>query len=203
MECVLIFLHSMLTLVSTDELSHRVAKVYTRRSKQTTEARCLRFWNTSVRWECDYYALLYDADAASLPVILPDGRPPSLHAIYRKAVALIEDRQRSVHAEPGATERVVEAIGQGLLDQQKVAASMGISVATLRRRLLEEGASFRKVRRQTLNANAKSLLEHRHHVSEVADTLGFSDFRSFNRAFKSWNGVTPCVYAARYLQSRR
>jgi AraC-like DNA-binding protein len=67
--------------------------------------------------------------------------------------------------------------------------------ATLRRRLESEGASFRDLRRDTLNEAAKRLLRRRSSVAEVAEELGFSDFRSFNRAFKAWNGVTPKAYA--------
>ncbi len=202
MECVLIFLHSMLSLISCDSETLQVAKVHTRRAKQSAEAQCLQFWNAPVRWESDTYALRYAAEAAALPVLLPHGEPPNLHAIYRKAVELIEARQRTASAQPDTTERVVEAIEQGLAEQRRAAARMSISVATLRRRLQEEGTSFRELRRETLNASAKSLLEQRRHIADIADVLGFSDFRSFNRAFKSWNGVTPSAYAAQYWQRR-
>ncbi|MGD9800293.1 MAG: helix-turn-helix domain-containing protein [Parvularculaceae bacterium] len=33
-------------------------------------------------------------------------------------------------------------------------------------------------------------------MADVAEELGFSDFRAFNRAFKAWNGVTPKAYAS-------
>ena len=193
----------MLTLVSGDSEALRVIKVCTRRTRQTAEAHCLQFWNVPLRWECGSYTLRYEVNAASLPVILPHDEPPSLHAIYRKAVELIELRQRAASSQPDTTEQVVEAIEQGMTEQRRVALRLGLSVATLRRRLHKEGTSFRELRRQTLNASAKSLLEQRHHIAEIADVLGFSDFRSFNRAFKTWNGVTPGQYASRYQREQR
>lgn len=202
MDCVLIFLHSMLALISGDPPGLRVAKVYTRRTKQSDDAKCLQFWNASLRWDSEYYALVYDGEAAALPVVLPHGEPPGLHAIYRKAVQLIAVRQSAVAAQPDTTERVVEALENGHTEQRRIAARLGTSVATLRRRLQEEGTSFRDIRRVTLNASARALLKQGRHVSDVAEMLGFSDFRSFNRAFKSWNGVTPKRYAAQHQRRR-
>ena len=66
-----------------------------------------------------------------------------------------------------------------------------MSVATLRRRLVEEGGSFRALRVETLKSKAESLLKTDLPLVQVAEKLGFSDVRSFSRAFKAWTGSTP------------
>ena len=87
-----------------------------------------------------------------------------------------------------------DSLERGVIEQTDVATQIGVSVATLRRRLAKEGAGFRELRREVLNDTAKRLLAEKRSVSEVSDALGFSEFRAFNRAFKDWNGVTPKAY---------
>ena len=62
---------------------------------------------------------------------------------------------------------------------------------------IEGSASFRVLSESALERAARSLLEQRHHPNEVAEELGFSDQRSFARAFKRWIGITPAAYAKR------
>ncbi|MEM6683996.1 MAG: helix-turn-helix domain-containing protein, partial [Pseudomonadota bacterium] len=75
--------------------------------------------------------------------------------------------------------------------QRHIAKALGVSVATLRRRLEAENTSFRRLRAKALNARAQHLLSTRASLSDVAEILGFADLRSFSRAYKAWNGVTP------------
>jgi len=123
---------------------------------------------------------------------------PSSQAIYRKIIDLIEHNQTVGLRHRSARERVVDAFEDNVFTQQAVAKRLGLSVATLRRRLEMEGSpSFRALNERALKRAARSLLEQRHHPSDVAEELGFSDLRSFARAFKRWIGVTPTAYARR------
>jgi AraC-like DNA-binding protein len=76
-----------------------------------------------------------------------------------------------------------------------VADLYGMSAQTLRRRLHEEGTSFRSViegiRR---DLSLRQLLKTKKTVSTIAASLGYSETRAFTRAFKQWTGMSPRDY---------
>jgi AraC-like DNA-binding protein len=76
-----------------------------------------------------------------------------------------------------------------------LAGAFGLSNATLRRRLSDEGTSVGKIREFCRRQLAEELL-HRHGetVQCVAARLGFADTTSFRRSFKQWTGVPPSHY---------
>ncbi len=82
-----------------------------------------------------------------------------------------------------------------LLAHEEVASMLGASERTLRRRLANEGTSFRDVRERVLQARAQSLLTSTTlNVSDVAEQLGFADASTFCQAFRRWFGQTPGAY---------
>ncbi|HEX5655608.1 MAG TPA: AraC family transcriptional regulator ligand-binding domain-containing protein [Polyangiales bacterium] len=91
--------------------------------------------------------------------------------------------------------RVRAALGRGLSafgNLDSVAAELGLTGRTLRRRLEAEGAPF-----ATLLASARReraqlwLRSHELSVEDVAERLGYSNVGSFTRAFTRWTGQTP------------
>ena len=202
LECVLVFLHCALTMTASDALRGALRKVYTRRRDRAPNGAHLAFLGVPIRRRSPYYALIYDADAATLPVALDEADLPAPHAIYRRIVDLIEAEERGARRR-STTARVRETLERGLVDQPLVARQLGMSVATLRRRLADEGTRFRDLRAAVLDARAKAMLRAGDRVDEIAEALGFSDFRSFSRAFKASNGVTPHAYRRRWQRHRR
>jgi AraC-like DNA-binding protein len=188
-------------LISGDNLHARLRKVHIKGLRPTGIRGYLGFWPAPIRWKSNTYALDYDAEASSIP-IARGGPVPSSQAIYRKIIDLIERSPSVSTRHRSVREQVVDAFEHNVFDQMAVAKRLGLSVATLRRRLEMEGsASFRALSESALERAARSLLEQRHHPNEVAEELGFSDQRSFARAFKRWIGITPAAYALR--QTRR
>jgi len=97
---------------------------------------------------------------------------------------------------PGSdiVDRTAQALRDGLGDQQNVARHLGLSVASLRRRLEEHGVRYREIRATTLAKEARRRLAYGEPVSAIAEELGFSDGRSFARAFRDWTGQSPRSY---------
>ena len=78
-----------------------------------------------------------------------------------------------------------------------VARQLGVSVRSLRRRLAEDGASYRALTQALQCERACALLRNPElSLQAVADTLGFADLVAFHRAFKRWTGMTACEYRA-------
>lgn len=114
-------------------------------------------------------------------------------------LALIE-LQRTLQRRSGASsfsERVrwllEEDIGQRSC--QWVANEMSVSTSTLKRRLSEEGTTFRELRQSVLRERAiLQLLDRSMSISEIAALLGYSDLTNFSHAFKRWTGHSPSEF---------
>lgn len=193
MECVQIFLHCMLATIAPTTAASGLKGVHVTRLREEEGAGQLAFWRVPVRYGAEVYAIDYAAEAAMAPMKLPPPELLTAGRVYAQVIDMIDARE--TEARPRATEELVrESLRQGVIDQGKIADLIGISVATLRRRLADEGASFRELRKAELNGAAQRLLRKRRPIADVAEELGFSEFRSFNRAFKEWNGVTPKAF---------
>jgi AraC-like DNA-binding protein len=80
-------------------------------------------------------------------------------------------------------------------DMEMVARDMGMSVRSLRRRLKEEGASYKAILEEAFGTVATRLLgDSSRSIQEAAYAMGFSDPTAFHRAFKRWTGMTPKQY---------
>lgn len=75
---------------------------------------------------------------------------------------------------------------------EEIAGRLHMTVPTLHRRLLAEGASFRKIKDHCRRDAALALLRDSElGGAELAERLGFSDASTFLRAFRKWTGCTP------------
>lgn len=76
-----------------------------------------------------------------------------------------------------------------------LAAGLKLTSSTLRRRLAEEGQSYRLIADELRRDKAIDLLSHSDKtVSEIAFDLGFAEPSAFHRAFKRWTGTQPGLY---------
>ena len=79
--------------------------------------------------------------------------------------------------------------------QKDLAADLNMSQRTMRRRLSELGTSYREMLKETRRNRAIELINTTNMtVLEVSEELGYSDVRSFRRAFRQWTGMLPSQY---------
>lgn len=194
MNCVLVFLHALLTLVTGDALAGCLRQVHTKSDRESGRG-FSAFWGVPIRWSSPFYALDYQPAAASIAVSGCQP-PPSSRAVYRRMIEFAEDELRVCAPSRSALSVVCDAFSENIYSESAVARRAGVSIATLRRRLQAEGLpAFRELRDRALTQAARTLLERHTSPTAVAEQLGFSDLRSFSRAFKRWTGSTPAAFS--------
>tara|TARA_R110001592_G_scaffold181178_1_gene423843 strand:- start:390 stop:1427 length:1038 start_codon:yes stop_codon:yes gene_type:complete len=92
-----------------------------------------------------------------------------------------------------------EIKGGSASDLGSCAQQIGMSQATLKRRLREHGLSFQQLLDlYQLELALIELLLKRASVDEVATRLNFHDSSNFRRAFKRWTGLSPSLMKANF-----
>ena len=141
-------------------------------------------------------------DAAMLDAPLPGGFP----LVHEQARVRVEQRVRELRRQQGLAHELEAAFRRqpALLAQPlaQCAAAMGLHARTLQRRLQDEGLQFSEVRERARHAIAAAwLADPRQNLETIAERLGFSDRRSFTRAFTRWSGQSPSMYRKSLTQS--
>jgi AraC-like DNA-binding protein len=90
-----------------------------------------------------------------------------------------------------ASREIIALLADGIPSAKTIAARLGISDRTLRRRLAGEGSSFDELVVAVQRDRADAMLQEGRPVREVALATGFSDPTSFTRAYKRWTGHSP------------
>jgi AraC-like DNA-binding protein len=86
---------------------------------------------------------------------------------------------------------VRKALSSGITSQSAIAASVTMSVATLRRRLAMEGVSFRELSDQVFRESASTLIAKGDSIEVIAAKMGYAEARSFRRAFQRVFDASP------------
>lgn len=134
-------------------------------------------------------------DAAFLDLRLPMASSDAVR-IYRAQC------EKLIHADAGGGNDWVRNVRTQMLmlserplSLEACAARLGVSARSLRRRLEEQGTSYKGIVDEVLAGFAKSYLESsKVSVETIAERLGFSDPTSFARAFRRWTGMSPRAF---------
>ncbi|WP_294190221.1 AraC family transcriptional regulator [uncultured Sphingomonas sp.] len=122
-----------------------------------------------------------------------------LHAIVTAGLeASIRHRTNARSVSEQVKSELRARIGQADSQVDAISRSLGVSSRTLQRRIEAEGSTFRQLVNTTKHEGALELLAAGHlRIKEIAAQLGFQDTTSFHRAFVTWEGTSPALWAAR------
>ncbi|MGR4893615.1 helix-turn-helix domain-containing protein [Sphingopyxis sp. LARHCG72] len=105
---------------------------------------------------------------------------------------------RSCAAAPNDPQKFVSHVDRliagGLKGESRIAAELGISPASLRRRMAEAGASYRQRVEAARREIVDRLLQTELRLDDIAIRAGYSDVRALRRACVKWFGIPPGEY---------
>ena len=195
LECLLVLLHVLLTSIAEVDLVPLAIR--TRRPAAQAHQPHLDFLGAPIRYGSESYGIVYPVASASAHVNPTHSAILSARTVYGGVARALEHLIPIAPNVSSVSTQVLLRMEQGDPGQEEIAHALGLSVATLRRRLSDEGTSFRELRAANLNKTACQWLALGRAPADIADDLGFSDLRSFVRAFQSWNQLTPREYQRR------
>ncbi len=142
-----------------------------------------------IHFNCAHNRLVFDS--AYL-----DRRPEQGNEItHSSVVELCESLLAELELRVGTAGKVREILVVNLMRPtsfETVAARLHMTTRTLRRKLDEEGTSFRKlVDELRMEVAVKYLRDTELTVDDIAHLLGFSEAAIFRRAFRRWTGRSP------------
>lgn len=88
-------------------------------------------------------------------------------------------------------------------DANVIASELGIGKLTMYRKLKKEGTTFQRTTENIRREKAIDLLIHTElTIDQISEFTGYSEPRSFSRAFRSWTGSPPSKYRRSYKSAR-
>ncbi|MDH5286885.1 MAG: AraC family transcriptional regulator [Betaproteobacteria bacterium] len=123
--------------------------------------------------------------------------PSLLRVLLQQADGLLHRVQKEETLADQVRLLILEHLDKGPGDAAGVARKLRMSVSTLKRRLKQEGTSYRELRDGVVrNLSQSALRETQVPISEIAMRVGYSELSAFDRAFNRLAGMTPRQYRA-------
>ena len=140
----------------------------------------------AVRFDARYLALPLLRDEAALQHMLQRALPLTVLQ-YRRDRLLVQRVRQLLAADPGAPHNA-----------DALAERLHLSPRTLHRQLKDEGASLQALKDAVRRERAIELLHRTDRpVKQVAHGAGFTNDKSFIRAFRGWTGQSPAEFRRR------
>ncbi|WP_432754233.1 AraC family transcriptional regulator [Pseudomonas sp. WMBT8] len=150
-----------------------------------------RLFGDDVRFGCLHNRMVLETRWLDVPL-------PNHHALaLRQAIGLLELESAELHRKMDLIQAVERAISRDLQGSQleKVARDLNMSGRTLRRRLTDHGLTFEALLEQVRRSRTMGLLGNPGlSIERITQEVGYSDVRSFRRAFKRWTGLSPSAF---------
>ena len=146
-----------------------------------------------IRFGADKDELVFKEELLDAP--MPMSNPDMFALLKTKLSRKLIDLNQPTPVALEATRLVQTGLANDNIAIGTIASRMGMSERTFRRRLVEEGTSFRDVTSKARQELCEVYFQQdQMSLSQIAQSLGFQDQSAFSRAFKTWYGVTPRQY---------
>jgi AraC-like DNA-binding protein len=149
-----------------------------------------RFFGVPLVFDSDMNAIAVDPALLALP--MPKQFSAAAATLTKHADDMLS-RLRTTNTTRASVETALAArFESGDVRMEIIAQDLGLSRATLFRRLKAERVTFDVVLSELRQRRALQMLnQEKRSVQQTAHLLGFSDPAAFSRAFKRWTGVSP------------
>jgi AraC-like DNA-binding protein len=146
-----------------------------------------------VEFSASRAALIFDSAALSEPIVRDQ---EDVEKFLRDSPSGMIAQFDFYSSHSDRVRRIIEArLGGRHCTADEIAAGVGMSRQTLRRRLREENTSVTDIKEDVLREAAMaSLAKGDETVAALSDRLGFSEPSAFTRAFRRWTGGPPTSY---------
>ncbi|AXQ30382.1 AraC family transcriptional regulator [Solimonas sp. K1W22B-7] len=142
-------------------------------------------------------SVLYAAAVIDTP--LPQGDSQLARLCLEQCRQMLAARQARGGVAGKVRDLLLHAPGE-MPDIQRIADALHLSPRSMRRRLEEEGTSFRELLDEVRQTLAEEMLSTgRIKLSEIALRLGYAEPASFIHAFKRWKGMSPSAFREQQL----
>jgi AraC-like DNA-binding protein len=171
-------------------------EVHLRHKEATNAAEYARVFRAPVRLGMPHNALVLPRDLLDQRVPSANAQAFSLFDVV--ATRLLNELNRKDTTMDRVRRLIAARVGREDIGIGVVGAQLHMSEATLRRRLEEEGTTYKIIVDQMRRDLAAQYIdEPRVAVGEIAFLLGFSTQSAFGRAFRRWNGISPLEHRLR------
>lgn len=137
-------------------------------------------------------AVLIDAESLDAP--LPQADPIMARMCEEQCRQLLTRRRIRSGFSGQIRDRLLRKPGE-IPSLELVAEELHMAPRSLRRRLDQEGTSFRSLVNEVRQTLAEELLTSTHMtLAEIAERLGYTEPAAFHNAFKRWKGISPSAF---------
>ena len=121
--------------------------------------------------------------------------PPLSEALSKHMTRLLGSLPTATRLRDVVRSEIAEALSSGRVGLKEIARRLKLKPRTLQHQLHAEETRFQELLEEVRREKAfKALSQPQGSIADIADRLGFSDSRAFDRAFRRWSGQTPREY---------
>lgn len=147
------------------------------------------YFNCPLYFSADENIVIMNDKMLNVPILQANSL--SVAAAERMCINFMQDNPIVIDIEMHIRQLIFEQKNV-FPDEVFIADKLNITTRTLRNKLNVLGISYREIIESIKKRTAINLLKKPSlNINEIAEFIGYSDARSFRRAFKNWTGMSP------------